>query len=360
MSHERLDEFNRLAEADRWSEALPISEQIVGEFPDAPLPWFNHGVCLDEVERHMEAAQAFQRALQFEISEEEGITYVGTQFRMLRSLMLAEEMDICYREVRTMLDVDPYSICGLAETETFEPHFENPPFRELLQAAKQRINPTPEYIAADASGGLLAEHVNQLAEHGIETPETVGHRWNQPPCLRPIDDIVHRLQALFCVFAFVCDERSSAEDISERIDAKGLEKSLGGEESYMLSIDRSVAMEQFGHTGGWYVERLLPLAWILGSATTPDHLGQLLSGDGFDELTRFCEKFPSAGYEVRNIESIKNAEGLLYAAHCGMRSGQVSNDFDEANAGVVLEHWQSLYWALSPNLSPDSGLWPWL
>ena len=80
-----IEQYASLSKAGRWGEALPVIQEIIERSPQIDTSWFNYGVCLDELERHQEAADAFIRA------HELNVTDSGIHYRVFRSLYLAED-----------------------------------------------------------------------------------------------------------------------------------------------------------------------------------------------------------------------------------------------------------------------------
>lgn len=61
--------------------------QILQRAPKVDTSWFNYGVCLDELGRYGEAAEAFIKAQEFNIKD------WGIHYRILRSFRLANDLD---------------------------------------------------------------------------------------------------------------------------------------------------------------------------------------------------------------------------------------------------------------------------
>lgn len=80
-----IEEFQGHVAAKRWNAALPVIEEIVRRAPGISTSWRNYGVCLDELGRHSEAANAFAKAYELEPND------FGTQYRVFRSLSLAND-----------------------------------------------------------------------------------------------------------------------------------------------------------------------------------------------------------------------------------------------------------------------------
>lgn len=80
-----IEQYESLSEAGRWEEAVPVIREIIEQAPNIDTSWFNYGVCLDQLKRHNEAADAFIRA------HELNVTDSGIHYRAFRSMFLAED-----------------------------------------------------------------------------------------------------------------------------------------------------------------------------------------------------------------------------------------------------------------------------
>ena len=80
-----LAQYESLAEDSRWLEALPVIRKIIDRHSGVDTSWFNYGVCLDELKRHDEAAEAFIKAQELNIED------WGIHYRILRSFCLAND-----------------------------------------------------------------------------------------------------------------------------------------------------------------------------------------------------------------------------------------------------------------------------
>ena len=61
-----IEQYEKLAEEQKWEEALPVIREIVERSPDIPTSWFNMGVCLSGLGREGEAADAFRKAYELD------------------------------------------------------------------------------------------------------------------------------------------------------------------------------------------------------------------------------------------------------------------------------------------------------
>ena len=57
-----IEEYESHVAAENWEDAVKVAEKIATDAPQVPVAWFNLGVCLDELNRHFEAARTFQKS----------------------------------------------------------------------------------------------------------------------------------------------------------------------------------------------------------------------------------------------------------------------------------------------------------
>ena len=120
-----IEKYQSLSEAHRWEDALVVVREIIERAPHINTSWFNLGVCLDELERYVEAGDAFHRA--YELDPED----YGAQYRMFLSFHQGEAHDRFLELLRHECDRDAGMIDHFLEDEDFGPLFERPEFRAL-------------------------------------------------------------------------------------------------------------------------------------------------------------------------------------------------------------------------------------
>lgn len=120
-----VERYLALADQGRFAEGLPLIEEIVSRNPNMATSQFNYGICLAELTRHREAADAFLRAYALEPGRG-GALYRGC-------LALAEA-----RDTAKLLEVfraeclrDPAMIHRFLEEERFGLFWTSPGFAEL-------------------------------------------------------------------------------------------------------------------------------------------------------------------------------------------------------------------------------------
>jgi len=120
-----IEQYESLVEQKRWDEAIPVIRRIIERSPGIDTSWFNYGVCLDELGRHDEAAEAFIQA------QERNITDWGIHYRVFRSLFLAKDYKLFLHFADYSCGLNPDMIHSLCEDENFSQLFEREDFREL-------------------------------------------------------------------------------------------------------------------------------------------------------------------------------------------------------------------------------------
>jgi tetratricopeptide (TPR) repeat protein len=120
-----IRKYEGLVRLKRWTDALPVIEEIVQRAPQIATSWFNHGVCLDEVGRHGEAAEKFLRAYELDPTD------YGAQYRVFRSLFLARQYDRFLAFAKSECKANPEVLDALLNNEQFSILFERPEFREF-------------------------------------------------------------------------------------------------------------------------------------------------------------------------------------------------------------------------------------
>jgi tetratricopeptide (TPR) repeat protein len=120
-----IEQYQTLSDAGRWSEAVSVIRDIVTRAPHISTSWFNYGVCLDELARHREAAEAFESA--YELDSED----LGAQYRMFRSLHLAQDYARFAQMLRRECNRHPDIIEHFLNDRDFGPLFARPPLKEL-------------------------------------------------------------------------------------------------------------------------------------------------------------------------------------------------------------------------------------
>jgi tetratricopeptide (TPR) repeat protein len=128
----KLTAYLTLAKEERWAEAFPLIEEILRLQPKIATSWFNHGVCLDGLSRHKEAAVSFGRAYELKPSD------YGAQYRKFRSLALAEDFQsfaiFLEKEGKTMPEI--YDL--LQEEKSFSKALSSKPVKDLIEKRKKR------------------------------------------------------------------------------------------------------------------------------------------------------------------------------------------------------------------------------
>ena len=95
-----VSQYQDLVAQHRWTDALPVIEEIISRAPQLPTSWFNYGVCLDALGKHQEASSAFLKAYQLKPDD------YGAQYRVFRSLALVgnkqQFLELAHHESKTV------------------------------------------------------------------------------------------------------------------------------------------------------------------------------------------------------------------------------------------------------------------
>jgi len=120
-----LEQYQELAAASRWDEALPVIREIIERSPEIDTSWFNLGVCLDELGRHSEAPAAFIKAQELNVED------WGIHYRITRSLFLAGDFDELHAFADYSCGMNDQVIHLMCEDEALSPLFERLEFQQL-------------------------------------------------------------------------------------------------------------------------------------------------------------------------------------------------------------------------------------
>lgn len=120
-----LEKYHELADASRWEEAFPVIKEIVERAPQIETSWFNLGVCLDELGRHPEAAEAFIKAQELNVED------WGIHYRIMRSLFLAGDFDQLHEFADYSCGMNDRVIHLMCEDENFGRLFDRLEFQQL-------------------------------------------------------------------------------------------------------------------------------------------------------------------------------------------------------------------------------------
>ncbi len=109
-----IEKFQYHSEREEWSEALPFIEEIVRKQDSFSTSWFNYGVCLEGLNRNIEAANAFKTAYQLEPED------YGCQYRIFHNLSLAKDVSEFIKFAEKEISKVPEILELIAEEEEFK------------------------------------------------------------------------------------------------------------------------------------------------------------------------------------------------------------------------------------------------
>jgi tetratricopeptide (TPR) repeat protein len=120
-----VERFLRLMDEGNYSKALPIIKEIISRSPNISTSHFNYGVCLEGLEQHNDAAEAFLKA--YELDNEDG----GALYRTCISLAKANNKARLYEVFERELEYNPLMINNFLEEEMLSKFFVDERFIKL-------------------------------------------------------------------------------------------------------------------------------------------------------------------------------------------------------------------------------------
>jgi tetratricopeptide (TPR) repeat protein len=108
-----LEKYEALVKQKKFEEAIPVIKEIITKNPKIDTSWFNYGVCLDEIGKYNDAAEAFIKAHELNISD------YGIHYRILRSFSLAEDYSQLYEFIDYLCQTFKEEIETIFESEEF-------------------------------------------------------------------------------------------------------------------------------------------------------------------------------------------------------------------------------------------------
>ena len=121
-----LDQYLLLVKEKRFSEGLPLIEEIVRRNPSVATSQFNYGICLTGLERHKDAAQAFLCA--HSLNPELG----GALYRACLALAADGDASKLLEIFRQECVRDPEMIQLFLEESKFADFWKLPGFKSLI------------------------------------------------------------------------------------------------------------------------------------------------------------------------------------------------------------------------------------
>lgn len=126
-----IEQYESLVDQERWTEALPIIQQIVERGAHISTSWFNYGVCLSALGREGEAADKFLKAYELDPAD------FGAQYRAFRSLFQARDYRRFLELARRECEAYPGMIEHLLKDEQFSTLFVRPEFQQLKRDCEE-------------------------------------------------------------------------------------------------------------------------------------------------------------------------------------------------------------------------------
>ncbi len=120
-----IESYQSFADQKKWSEALGVIDEIIQVAPEIDTSWFNKGVCLDELGRHNEAAEAFIKA------QEKNIKDIGIHYRIIRSSLLAKNFRLLFEFIDYSCGIEPEVLNLIVAESDFQEIVKRPEFLEI-------------------------------------------------------------------------------------------------------------------------------------------------------------------------------------------------------------------------------------
>ena len=116
-----------LVDKNKWNEAIPLIKEIINRDPNIDASWFNYGICLDEIGKYKDAADAFLKAHAL------NTTAYSIHFRIIKSLSSAGDYDRLYDFIDNLCKTLGKGIETIFESEEFSKLANRNEFMELKE-----------------------------------------------------------------------------------------------------------------------------------------------------------------------------------------------------------------------------------
>lgn len=123
----KLDQFSQLADEGKWNEALPIIEDIVRDNGNVSTSFYNYGVCLQELGRFTDAANAFKKCYELDPSD------YNCQYRIFLNFSLANDVDGFFAFIDEEYTKAPEIIQLISESPEFTDMVSNSRFQQYIK-----------------------------------------------------------------------------------------------------------------------------------------------------------------------------------------------------------------------------------
>jgi hypothetical protein len=237
--------------------------------------------------------------------------------------------------------------------------------------------PAPPHPLLSAHGALLdpasADHLprpqvrrescRRLSAAGFHTP--YGLPQNAELALRPAPEIARRVVALRALFMWVSVPAVTDDEVDVLLESNGVFDALTESEAAIVRHPRADVHEAYGHSVGWRLENLWPLAWALGFPDAPGFADGMIQGPTIRSLVGFGPPRGVSANEwiasasTRPLGDLDQLEDLFYCAHHAVRSAQLGSASVPASfhpvfdGGVVHERRHASTWMLSAGVAWD-------
>lgn len=206
-----------------------------------------------------------------------------------------------------------------------------------------------------------AANLTWLAARGFKVASSLPTQRGGRGALRPVEEIAARLMALDALFTWVVydEEETPAKKLRAYVTRNRLEPAMVADERRLYRQSRASAARHRG-TIGWALEKMWPLAWVLGYPTAPRIEDQEIKRATCRSMVAMLPRLDEdrdtllARARPRSYAAVDRLEDRFYCAHNAVRSAQlggrtVPRGFDPSFGGAVIEaRRHGLTWCLSP------------
>ena len=121
------DKYLRLMDEGKLPEALEAIEEIITQNPNISTSYFNYGICLSQLGRHDDSANAFLKA--YKLDNTDG----AALYRACISLAVSNNKLKLYEVFKSELEWNPYMINDFIDEEMFYKFFTESKFVKLKE-----------------------------------------------------------------------------------------------------------------------------------------------------------------------------------------------------------------------------------
>jgi tetratricopeptide (TPR) repeat protein len=122
-----IEQYHSLAGQRRFTECLPLIEEIVRSNPDLASNHFTYGICLAELRRHQDAARAFLQAYKLDPDNDNAL------HRGCLALAAADDAPALLEVFRHECSRNPMMLHHFVDEKPFARFWESPAFKSFRE-----------------------------------------------------------------------------------------------------------------------------------------------------------------------------------------------------------------------------------